>query len=239
AFDALGGLVRRIVRLADELRPRVAAVARDVQATAGAAAGHLPRLPPRLPQAGAEDAGVVRGDGHGAGAVGLGLPQDRLPGPAAVGGAVDAALLARAERLAEHRGEGDVRVFGMHDHGADLPLVLPHLLPRLAGVGRFPDAVADLDVAANVGLAAADVHDVGVRRRHGDGAGAGQLDVYRDGLPGVAAVLGLPHAAGGRGGIIDVRIAGHAAGAADAAAGGGADVAELEFLVRRGDAFGL
>ncbi len=83
----------------NELRPGVAAVAGDVQPAAGAAAGQVPRPPPRLPQAGEEDARIVRveADVRGAG-VGV-LGQHPLPGLAAVGGAVDAALLIGAEAL--------------------------------------------------------------------------------------------------------------------------------------------
>src|SRR5262249_21968255 len=154
-LDALGR-VAALFRLRQQLRPRVAAVAGDVQAAAGSSAGHLPRPAPRLPQAGEEDARVGRVGADVAGPRVLVILQHRLPGLASVCGTVDAARLARAERLAQHRGEGDVGVPGMHDHRADLALVLPDVLPAPAGVGRFPDAVADVDVAADVGLAAAD-----------------------------------------------------------------------------------
>ena len=50
APDALGQAV------AGELLPGVAAVARDVEAAAGAAARQVPRAAPRLPEAGEEDA---------------------------------------------------------------------------------------------------------------------------------------------------------------------------------------
>src|SRR5262249_17538095 len=71
--------------LALELLPGVAAVGRAVQTAAGAAAGEVPRPPPRLPQGGEQHARVVRveGDIDGAG-VGV-LLEDLLPGLAAVG----------------------------------------------------------------------------------------------------------------------------------------------------------
>ena len=87
-----------------------------------------------------------------------------------------------------------------------------------------------LDVAADVGLAAADVDDVGVGRRDGDGADGGDGLVVEDRLPVHAAVGRLPDAAGRGGGVVGERIAGHAAGAADAPAGRRADAAELEAL---------
>ena len=121
--------------------------------------------------------------------------------------------------MAEHRGEGDVGVRRMDDDLADLPLLLPDVLPGLAAVGGLVDAVAGHDVAADVGLAGADVDDVGIGRRDGDGAdGRGRL-IVEDRLPGEAAVGRLPDAAGRRGRVVDHRIAGDAAGPADAAAG--------------------
>ena len=38
----------------------------------------------------------------------------------------------------------------------------PDVSPRLAGIGRLVDAVALLDVPAELGLARADVHDIGI-----------------------------------------------------------------------------
>ena len=61
AQDAFGQTV------AGQSLPGIAAVARGVQAAAGAAAGHLPGKPSRLPQRGKEDARVVRVEAHVAG----------------------------------------------------------------------------------------------------------------------------------------------------------------------------
>src|SRR5262249_20795888 len=119
----------------DELGPGVAAVVAAVQPAAGAAAGHLPRLAPRLPHPGEEDARVGRVETNVAGpGVGV-LLEPLLPGLAAVGGAVDAALRVGAEGVAEHGGKGDVGVLGVHGHGADLAFLFPDVLPGLAGVG--------------------------------------------------------------------------------------------------------
>src|SRR5207245_2309219 len=142
----------------------------NVQPAAGAAAGHLPRFAHGLPQRGVDDEGVVRVETDVDGA-GLGVFLEHLlPVLAAVPGAVDAALRVGSEGMAQDGGEGDVRVARMHNHLGDLALLLPDVLPVLAAVGRFVDAVADGDVAADVGLAGADVDDVGVGGRDGDAA---------------------------------------------------------------------
>src|SRR5262249_57248680 len=134
-----------------ELLPGVAAVTGDVQPAAGAAAGQSPRFPPHLPEAGEDHLGVggVEADVRGAGV--LVLVQHLLPGPTAVGRAVDAAFGVGAEGVAEDGGEGDIGVGGVDDHRADLAVLLPDALPRLAGVGGPVDAVALDDVAAEVG----------------------------------------------------------------------------------------
>src|SRR5262249_13289097 len=113
------------------------------------------------------------------------------------------------------------------------------VLPGLAAVGGAVDAVARLHVAADVRLARADVDDVGVGRGHGDGAEGGNGLVVEDGLPGQAAVGGLPQAAAGCGGDVGVRVAGDAHGATDAAAGGRADGAEFEVFERASILVGL
>src|SRR5206468_3762040 len=81
-----------LLLLRAELGPGVAAVARDVQAAAGPAAGQVPRLAAGRPQAGEQDARVVRVHRHVGGAGVRVLEQDAVPGGAAVAGPVDAAL---------------------------------------------------------------------------------------------------------------------------------------------------
>src|SRR5205823_5943443 len=101
-----------VLGLVLQVLPTVAAVAGDVQAAAGAAGGHLPRLAAGLPQPGEEEARVVRVQADVAGAgVGV-LLEHLLPRLAAVGGAVDAALRVGAEGVAQDRRVGDVRVGG-------------------------------------------------------------------------------------------------------------------------------
>ena len=69
---------------------------------------------------------------------------------------------------------GDVDEVGVRrvdaDRGDGQRLLEADVRPRLAGVGRLVDAVALDDVAAQLGLAHADVDDVRIRLGDGDGA---------------------------------------------------------------------
>ncbi len=195
--------------VAGDRLPAVAAVARDVEAAAGAAALQIPGVAPGLPEAGEDDIGVRGVERHRRGAGVRVLLQHLLPGPAAVGSAIDPALGVGAEGVAEHRGEGDVRIGGMHDHLADLPLLCPDVVPGLAGVDRLVDAVARPHVAADVRLPRADVDDVGIGRGDGDRADRGDRLVVEDGAPVDAAVDRLPDAPRGGSGVVDVGVARH------------------------------
>src|SRR5262249_5325776 len=124
--------------------------------------------------------------------------------------------------------EGEVGALRVDDQLADLAFLFPDVLPRLAAVRGLVDAVAGRHVAANVPLAGTDVDHGRVGGGHGDGSDGGDGLVVEDRLPGAAAVLGLPDAAGGGGRIVDQRIAGHTARAADSAARCGAEGAVLQ-----------
>src|SRR5262249_7232525 len=118
--SALCALRSTLRPLRSKLFPRLAAVAGDVQAAAGAAAGHFPGPPPRLPKPRENDPRVLRIEADRTrSCVGI-LLEHLFPGFAAVGGAVDAALRVRAERVAEHRRERDVRIRRVDDDLADL-----------------------------------------------------------------------------------------------------------------------
>ena len=222
APDALGE------PLARDLLPRVAAVARDVERGAGAAAHQLPGPAPRLPQPGEHDARVLRVERDVGGAGVRVRVEDLLPRLPAVARAIDAALGVGAEGLAEHGRVGDVGVCRVDDHRADLAVLLPHVLPRLPGVRGLVDAVSLPDVAADVGLARADVDDVRVGRRHRDRADRARRLVVEDRLPPDPAVRGLPYPARGGGRVVRERVAGHAGHARDAPAGRRADQPVLE-----------
>ena len=112
-------------------------------------------------------------------------------------------------------------------------LAQSHVLPGLAGVGRLVDAVAHhVAVANDPRLAGADPDDVGIGI--GDGNGADRRDglIVEDRHERLAAVGGLPHAAGRGAEIVGVGIAGHARDGRDSAGRRGPHVAELQRLRR-------
>src|SRR5581483_5446034 len=144
------------------------------------------------------------------------------------------ALLLRSVRRAERAGNHDLRV-GRVDHDAADParLVEPHARPRLAGVGRFVDAVADGDVAANPRFAGAGPDDIRIRRRDSERSNRlGGLAV-EDRAPVRAAVGGLVDAARRAAGVIHQRIAGNAGHRRNAVALG-ADEPPMEAAVHIG-----
>jgi hypothetical protein len=203
--------------------PAVAAVGRAPQAAAGAAAGQAPRGASRLPGAGPDDARVVRIDADIAGAgVGVDL-QHALPTRAAVLGAIHAAFATRLEWRAENRREGHSGVIRIDRDLPDRGPQLQRVLPGLAGIGRHEQAGARLHIAADVGFAAADVDDVRIRRRHRERADRIARHAIEDGLPCVAAVNALPHAALCRGQVPGQRIAGDTGNLGDAPADGRAE----------------
>src|ERR1019366_2413346 len=83
--------------------------------------------------------------------------EDFLPGLAAVGRAEQAALGVRAERVAERRDEGGVRIARAHDHPADVARAVEKRPPVRAAVGGLPHApgdraeVEDLRLAGDAG----------------------------------------------------------------------------------------
>src|SRR4051812_16796163 len=84
-----------------------------------------------------------------------------LPGLPTVGRFVDAAVFARAIQAAERADIDDVGVLRMYEKAADLiGLLQAHVLPGLATVGRFIDAVAVRDAVARVRLTGADPDDI-------------------------------------------------------------------------------
>ena len=167
-----------------------------------------------MPHASEEDIGVGRIEANVGGArVGI-LGQDTLPELPAIDGAVDASLRVGPKGVAQDRRKSDVRVGGMDNHRADLPLLVPHMLPGLARVGGFVDAVAAGHVAADVGFARADVDDVRVGSRYGDGADGRDRLVIKNGLPVDAGVGRLPDPRRGGSGIVGLGISGNAADAA-------------------------
>ena len=92
--------------------------------------------------------------------------------------------------------EEAIGIFGIDDDVGDLlGVAQAEMLPGVAGVGGLVNAVAGGEIGTAQAFAAADVNDVGIGGRDGDGAdGAGGLGV-EDRDPGVAEVGGLPDSA--------------------------------------------
>ena len=113
------------------------------------------------------------------------------------------------------------------------------MLPGLARVGGFVDAVADGEIGAAQAFSAADVDDIWIRGRDGEGSdGAGGLSVIRliieDGIPGAAGVGRLPDSAVVGRHVEDVGLGGNAGDGDGASAAKGADGAPAEILEHSG-----
>src|SRR6266550_2548434 len=135
------------------------------------------------------------------------VAEDEGPGLAAIGGSVDAALLAVAPELARDARIDDVGAPGMHDDPRDpLGLGQPHVRPGLARVRGLVDAVADGDGIARPGFSGTDPHRARVSRVDGDGSDGLYRLLVEDGHEAGAAVLALPDAATG-GADVDQRLA--------------------------------
>ena len=242
--DAVGvGATHRDVRLADEsggeaigeLRPGGAAVGALVDAAFHGAGDDRPGLPFGAPHGRVDDVRITGIELHVDRAGRVTHMERTGPGAAAVGGAVHAACVGRAERVADRGHECDARVGGMHAHRADVADVLEaDVRPRLARVARLPDALADRDVGAEAVRAGARVDDVRV--------GVGDIDVAHgadgdlpvgDVRPVGAGVGGLPDAATGGAEVEGVGFLIHARHRSDATAACGADHAPAELVERR------
>jgi hypothetical protein len=101
----------------------------------------------------------------------------------------------------------DVGVRRMNLNPADLARVgQTDVRPRFAGVGRFVDAVARGQVAAQAGLAHADVHHVRIRRGDRDRADRAAADEsVRHVVPRQPGIVGFPHAAAGGAHVVHER----------------------------------
>ncbi len=155
--------------------------------------------------------------------------EDLLPSGAAVERAVEAAVGVGGVGVAQGGDVDAVGVGGIHHDAADaVGGGEADAAPGLAGVGGLVHAVAVGIFRADVGLAGADVDDVGVGGGNGDGAdGLHRLGV-EDRVPGAAGVVGLPHPAAHRAEVEGVGLAGHARHRDGTAAAHGADVAPVQ-----------
>ena len=144
--------------------------------------------------------------------------------------AIDAAIGVGSVDVAERRDIDAIGIRRVDHHASDLARGFEaDVGPGLAGVGGFVHADAVGVLAADIGLAGADVDDIGIRRRHRDGADRADGNaLVGDGEPGAAGVLGLPHAAADGAEIEGVGLVGVAGDAIRASAAHGADVAPAQ-----------
>src|SRR5262249_25519795 len=122
-------------------------------------------VPARAVGGGVQRARLARVNGHVDEAGLLVEELDLGPGPAAVAGLVQPALGVWRPDVAQGRDVDDVRFLGMNHDPANVPSVAQAgVVPGLAAVGRFVNAVAIADAVARVGLAGADIEDIGIGR---------------------------------------------------------------------------
>ncbi len=81
------------------------------------------------------------------------------------------------------------------DFGDNALVFKTEVLPSLAAIGTFPEAVADGGVAADVGVAGADIEGVGVLRVKFDITNSEERLVVKNGQPSLPAVFRFPNAA--------------------------------------------
>ena len=125
--------------------------------------------------------------------------QNFLPGLAAVGGLVDAALVVVVPEMSHRADQNVIAVLGIDQNLCDVLAVFQaDVGPVLAAVGGLVDAVADRDAVARPGLAGANPDCFRIRGIDGDRADRLRALAVEDGLVGRAAVHRLPHAAAGR-----------------------------------------
>src|SRR5262249_31476430 len=137
--------------------PGVAAIARFVESALGASVDECVNVAAALPGGGEHHVGVVRRLGNVGSAGVFADGEDGLPGLAAVGGFVEAAVAAGAPERTLRSDEDYVGIAGIDENPADvLALFESHVTPGFAAVVGAVDAVSIADAALGVVFAGAD-----------------------------------------------------------------------------------
>ena len=143
---------------------------------------------------------------------------------AAITGAEHAALRIRSIRMAERGDIGEIGVVRGDQDAADLLRIIEaDLRPGLSSIARAVHAVTLRDIRTHVGLAAADVDDIGVGGGNGEGADRTDRLFVEDRIPGASGVDRLPDTAVHGAEVEVVRLARHAADGEHATAAKRAD----------------
>ena len=154
--------------------------------------------------------------------------EDLLEGAAAVDGSENAPFGVRPVRVAERRDEEAIGIARVDvNHRDHLRVTQPEIRPGPPRVGRLVDTVANGEIGPDDSGAGADVDDVPIGGRDGNGANRSGRLIVEDRLPRRTVVGGAPHAAVVEPDIEHVRLARHARERARAARAGRADVPPL------------
>ena len=146
--------------------------------------------------------------------------QNLLKRLTAIGGTKDAALLVWSVGMTFHCDEQAIRILGIDENCGDLLCVAKaEMLPGVSRVGGFIKTVAGGQIRTLQALTAAYVENIGIGRGDGDRSDRAGALIVEDGLPGVAKIRCLPHAAINRGHIENIGLVwnagdGHGAAAA-------------------------
>ena len=138
------------------------------------------------------------------------LVEDLFPIFAAIYCAENPALCVRPIRVAQRSHKNDVRIVRIDDDFADgATVVQADVLPGLACVQRFVDAISLRDIAAQAGLAGTNVNRIVVRISHRQASNISRSLFVEYWRPGHGPIGGFPHSAARRTEIISRRIAGN------------------------------
>ena len=173
-----------------ETRPLGSAIVRNINCAASATAELTPGVHFQLPHAGDKRVRVVCIQGQSRAADVFTSEQHPLPMLPTVGRAVHAAILLRPSRPSQHAGKDNIRIRRVdHDPANTSGIGQPHVVPSVAGIGRFVDPVAHYVAVANdPGLPGACPHRVRLRGRHCEGTDRGDGLLVRDWRPAIPAV---------------------------------------------------
>src|SRR5438067_5098093 len=150
-----------------KLFPCRAAIVRAIETAAGAAVRKRPRHATSLPERSENDIRILRIECDVDPAGVFIFIENLLPGLPAVNGAKDAALGIWTVRMAKRGDENAVRILGIYDQLADgARIAEPHVLPGLAAVNRFVNAVTMRGVAADAAFARSYIDDVWIGQRN-------------------------------------------------------------------------
>src|SRR6267143_268249 len=218
-----------------ERPPRVSAV-RGFEKSAASAderftAANFPRGDARRPENGVNRLRVRWVEGEIGSAGVFVFVQNLGKSPAAVGGTKNAALGVRAVGMAFGGDEDAIRIFWIDENRSDLLCITKtKMRPGSSGVGGFINSVPGGEIRALQSFTTADVNNIWIGWRNGEGAdGAGRL-IIENRIPGIAEVRRFPDAAVDCGHVKDIRLARHAADSYGAPAAKRANTAPAHFV---------